>query len=313
METISALFSQYGLFAVFLSVFIEQLGAPVPAVPILLLAGMTSANNSIFAVEALSIAAFASMLADLLWFYAGRRFGRRVLALICRISISPDGCVRQSELSFARRGEATLVIAKFIPGLSTLASPLAGAIGMSAASFMIFNLAGALLWAGSAIIGGLLFHEQVGELIEVMSNLGSFAIVIGTCLLGIYIAARAWRRWRASREVANLPRVQPHELADLIARGEDLMIVDVRATLTKEPFEERIPGARRIELANLEMTSSWEWSSKSKIITYCACPNDASALKAAFLLTKQGMIASVLQGGIEGWTEAGYTLEAGEF
>jgi membrane protein DedA with SNARE-associated domain/rhodanese-related sulfurtransferase len=306
MQDILSLFSQYGLLAVFIGVFVEQMGAPVPALPFLLLAGGAAASDGIFALKALAVAALASMLADSLWFYAGRRYGRRVLALLCRISISPDSCVRQSELSFARRGVATLVVAKFIPGLSTLASPLAGAIGMRTASFVVFNLAGALLWAGSGIAGGLLFHGQVGRLMEYLSDLGSAAMVVVACLLGIYIAVRVWRRWRVARSVANLPRIQPNELADLIAQGEDMVIVDVRAAITQESLEERIPGAHHIELADIETVSIDGWLQKAKIITYCACPNDASALRAAYLLTKRGLVVSVLSGGIDGWIDAGF-------
>ncbi len=306
MQDIFSLFSQHGLLAVFIGVLVEQMGAPVPALPFLLLAGGAAASDSVFALHALAVATLASMLADSLWFYAGRRFGRRVLALLCRISISPDSCVRQSELSFARRGVATLVIAKFIPGLSTLASPLAGAIGMRTASFAIFNLAGTLLWAGSGIAGGLLFHDQVGRLIEYLSDLGSAAMVVFASLLGVYIAGRAWRRWRVARSVASLPRVQPNELADLIAQGDDMVIVDVRAAVTQESLEERIPGAHHIELADIETVSIDEWQKKATIITYCGCPNDASALKAAYLLAKRGLVVNVLSGGIDGWIDAGY-------
>ena len=303
------IFSQHGLLAIFIGVLVEQMGAPVPALPFLLLAGNAAAGDSVFGLKALAVASLASMLADSLWFYAGRRFGRRVLALLCRISISPDSCVRQSELNFARRGVATLVVAKFIPGLSMLAPPLAGVIGMGTASFAIFNLAGTLLWAGSGIAGGLIFHDQVGRLMEYLSDLGDAAMLVVACLLGIYIAVRAWRRWSVARSVANLPRIQPNELADLIAQGEDLVIVDVRAAVTQESLDERIPGAHHIELADIETISVDAWPQNAKIITYCACPNDASALKAAYLLAKRGLVVSVLSGGIDAWVDAGHEQE----
>jgi membrane protein DedA with SNARE-associated domain len=155
-----SLFSQHGLLALFFGVLVEQLGAPIPALPFLLLAGVAAADNGVFAVQALAVATLASMIADSVWFYAGRRFGHRVLALLCRISISPDTCVRQSELSFARRGIATLVVAKFVPGLSILTPPLAGAMGMRVSSFVIFNIAGTLLWAGSGIAGRLTVSQS---------------------------------------------------------------------------------------------------------------------------------------------------------
>lgn len=310
MENITALFSQHGLLALFAGVFIEQLGAPVPALPFLLLAGVAAADNGVFAVQALAVATLASLIADSLWFYAGRRFGHRVLALLCRISISPDTCVRQSELSFARRGVATLVIAKFVPGLSILTPPLAGAMGMRVSSFLIFSLAGTLLWAGSGIAGGLLFHNQVGQLLAYLSQLGDTAMLIVICAVALYVAIRVWRRWRVKRSVASLPRVAPAQLADLLERGEELVLVDVRVSLAPGALENHIQGARHIELNNIQTAPLDTWPANAKIVMYCSCPNDASALKAAYLLSQRGVSASVLHGGIDAWIDAGYPVEA---
>ena len=306
---IFSLFSHYGLLAVFVCVLIEQIGVPIPALPILLLAGVTAAGNAIFALEALAVAALASMMTDSLWFYAGRRYGRRVLGLLCRISISPDTCVRQSELSFARRGVATLIVAKFIPGLSILASPMAGAIGMRTSTFAVCNLAGILLWAGSGISFGLLFYDQARQLLQYLTKLGTSAMFIIACCIVAYIALRIWRRWRVVRFLANVPRLAPSELSELIARGEDLIILDVRAAVMQSAVHQHVPGARHIELADIEAITFDAWSPHARIITYCACPNDASALKAAHHLIKRGRAVSVLRGGIDGWISAGYTLE----
>lgn len=312
MENVLALFAEHGLLAVFGVVLVEQLGAPVPAVPFLLLAGAAAANDGVLAVQALAVAALASMLADSLWFLAGRRFGRRVLALLCRISLSPDSCVRQSELSFARRGIATLVVAKFVPGLSTLAPPLAGALGMSASSFTLFNLAGTALWAGSGIAGGVVFHDQIGSLLGYLSDLGSIALAVLCGLLGMYVAWRAWWRWHQARAQARLPRVRPAELAELMAQDSRPLVIDVRAIAPSPALDKRIPGARHIELAAIETIAVDDWPDGVRIVTYCACPNDASAAKAAHLLTRRGFDAHVLHGGIDAWVEAGYPLEAAE-
>lgn len=310
MDQVIALFAEHGLLAVFFGVLVEQLGAPLPALPFLLLAGVAAADDGVFAVKALFAATLASGLADSLWFFAGRHFGRRVLALLCRISISPDSCVRQSEVSFARRGVATLVVAKFVPGLSTLAPPLAGALGMRAASFTLFNLAGTVLWAGSGIAGGLLFHDQIELLLEHLSDLGGIALSVLGALLALYLALRAWRRWGTARALARLPRVQPHELAELIAQCDaSLVIIDVRAAALHDTHGERIPGARHIELATLAQTSTDDWPDDAKVVTYCACPNDVSALRAVQVLSARGFRVRALSGGIDGWAEAGYELE----
>jgi membrane protein DedA with SNARE-associated domain/rhodanese-related sulfurtransferase len=312
MEAISALFASHGLLAVFLVVVVQQLGLPIPAMPIFLLAGAAAADDGVFAAKALTAAAFASTLADFVWYFAGRRLGRRALALLCRISISPDSCVRQSELSFAKRGVAALVIAKFIPGLSTLAPALAGALGMNAKTFAGFNLAGSALWAGGGIFGGLLFHRQIERALSYASDLGNAAVIVLGSLLILYLAWRAWRRWHAARDLARLPRVQPHELVELLAQGIAVVIVDVRAAVNglQPSLDERIPGARRIELATIETVALHDWPTNAIAVTYCACPNDASAATAAEKLIKRGFDARVLHGGIDGWMAAGYVVEA---
>jgi membrane protein DedA with SNARE-associated domain len=216
MENLVSLFVEHGLLTVFCAVLCAQLGAPIPALPFLLLAGAAAAGDSGFAMHALVLAILAALFADTLWFCIGRRYGRRVLALLCRLSISPDSCVRQSELSFARRGIATLLAAKFVPGLSILAPALAGAIGMRYASFAIFDLTGIALWAGSGIAGGLLFHEQIGRLLITLSALGSMAATVIAGLLASYVAWRFWRRWRAGRRLADVARIATDELAAMM-------------------------------------------------------------------------------------------------
>jgi rhodanese-related sulfurtransferase len=145
---------------------------------------------------------------------------------------------------------------------------------------------------------------------QYLSNFGSTAMVIGLCVLGIYIFWRAWRRWRAARLMASLPRVHPHELAELIATGRDLVIVDVRAALGQQSLDQGIPGARHIDLGTMETVAIDSWPANAHVIAYCACPNDASALKAAHLLAKRGLVVSVLKGGFDGWTAAGQPVEA---
>lgn len=309
METVFELFAQYGLVAVFAVVLVKQLGAPLPAMPVLLLAGAAAATNGVFAVKSLAVATLASLLADFVWFFAGRYFGRRVLTLLCQISISPDSCVRKNELSFARRGMATLVIAKFVPGLSTLAPPLAGALGMRAQSFAIFDSAGASLWAGSGIAGGLVFHNQIRFLLTVLSDLGHLAVWAVAALVALYVAWRVWWRWHEARLHAGMARVRPDELAQMIEQGPAPVIVDVRAAGPGLPLRERIPGARHIDLASMETVSVVDWPGNARIVTYCDCPNDVSASKAAHLLSRRGVNASVLAGGLGGWAAAGYPVE----
>ena len=306
MDLLTDLFAHHGLIAVALAVLLEQLGAPLPSTPVLLLAGVEAAGREGFGVRAFLTATVAAQLANGLWFWAGRRLGRSAL---CVISISPDSCVRQNEASFARRGVLTLVIAKFVPGLSILAPPLAGALGMPARRFLAWNLLGSALWAGVAIGVGRLFHEQIDALLRALSRLGSVAVLLaGAALLG-YLAWRLWRRALLQRELNRFERVAPAEVAALLAQGRPVLLVDVRATAPGAPATPRLPGARHLDLGALGDAALAGWPMAEEFITYCACPNDASAVKAAQWLKQHGHPARVLRGGIEGWTAAGFTLE----
>jgi len=113
-----------------------------------------------------------------------------------------------------------------------------------------------------------------------------------------------------TRALARLPRVQPAELAELMALGTPLLVVDVRATAAHDLHGERIPGARHLELASIAAANTADWPADCEIVTYCACPNDVSALRAAHLLSQRGFRVRALAGGIDGWSEAGYRLEA---
>lgn len=311
MDLLTELFSRHGLIAVALAVLLEQLGAPLPSTPVLLLAGVEGATRDGFALRAFAVATLAAMAANALWFWAGRRLGRRVLATLCRISISPDSCVRQNEASFARRGVLTLVIAKFVPGLSILAPPLAGALGMSARRFLGWNLLGSALWAGVAVLAGRIFHEQIDALLRALGNLGSVAFALLLAAIGAYLGWRLWRRFRVRRELSRFERLGPADVMLLLERGCDVVLVDVRAASVDMPLGSRIPGARHLDLGALGDVALTDWPVAGEFITYCACPNDASAVRAAQWLKQQGRQARVLRGGIDAWTQAGLALETG--
>ena len=153
--------AEYGIFLVFVNVLLEQLGLPIPAAPTLVVAGALAVRGPRRLFDRLAGAVAAALFADSLWYLLGRRLGLGVLKTLCRISLSPDSCVRQTSAAFERWGLASLVVAKFIPGFSTVAPPLAGAISRRFWSFLFFDGAGALLWAGSAVLAGRIFHRAI--------------------------------------------------------------------------------------------------------------------------------------------------------
>jgi len=302
--------SQHQLLTLFLGVFAEQAGVPVPALPLLLVAGMDAYGHNTYAILALLVVTAASSLADLLWFRAGRHYGRRALSLLCKFAISSDSCVRQSERSFARYGVTTLLIAKFIPGLTTLSRPMAGALGMSTQTFLIFNFAGTVLWAGSGIALGLIFHEQILRLLRQFEAMGGLALATAATLLAGYIALRLWRRLRLSRLKAKLPQVHPVELAQMLEREAEIVILDVQpAALWNYPAN-HIQGAIHVDLDSLHQGISLPGlSPNTHVVVYCSCPNDVSAVKAAHMLTHHGIKAEILTGGINAWTSLGLPME----
>ncbi|KQV60710.1 hypothetical protein ASC95_04545 [Pelomonas sp. Root1217] len=307
MELLIDLFARYGLLAVAVAVLLHQLGAPLPSTPLLLLLGAESAAREGFALRAFTAITLAAMVANVLWFWAGRRLGRRVLAALCRISISPDSCVRQNEISFARRGVLTLLIAKFVPGLSMLAPPLAGALGMTAGRFLTWNLLGSALWAAAGLAAGRVFHAQIDAVLRELSQLGGAALALGAVIVGGYLGWRLWRRAAVRRELSRLERLGPDDVLALMQQGSNVVFVDVRGA----PLGGRIPGARHLDLGALGDAALAGWPLEAEFITYCACPNDVSAARAAQWLKARGHQARVLRGGIDAWAQAGLALEAG--
>jgi len=303
---------QQSLLTVFIVTFLSAVGVPVPALPVLLLAGAAAAADAWLGVEALGLATAASVLASSVWYAAGRKLGRRVLALLCWISISPDTCIRKNEISFANRGALTLVVANFVPGLSILAPPLAGALGMRALQFLLFSAIGALLWVATGLVAGLVFQEQIRWLLDTLRQLGGVAVLVVVGLLAVYVAWRWRERRRAARELALFDRIESAELAALIAAGKQPLIVDVRSLALRTGATPRLPGALNIDIVALEEFSFATWPDGAEVITYCDCPNDATAVKAAQLLVKRGRRARVLAGGLETWTQAGLPVETME-
>lgn len=202
MDSISAFSIQHQLLAVFALTLVRQLGAPIPAWPALMLAGATSAMDPTFAVRVLGAAVAGTMVADFVWFFAGRRFGRRILGLVCRISVSPDICVAKSEKRFAERGAATLVVAKFVPGLDTVAPALAGALGIGTRPFALYTAIASVLWAGTGIAVGAVFQRQVEAALDWMASFGRLTGWLLLALVLGYIGRHAWLRWSAGRSAS---------------------------------------------------------------------------------------------------------------
>jgi membrane protein DedA with SNARE-associated domain/rhodanese-related sulfurtransferase len=300
MQHLIELFEQHGPLLVFFNVLAEQLGAPLPAVPALLVAGALSVDGAFSWQTILILALLASGIANFTWYLAGRRFGMRILGLMCRITLSPDACVRQTEKTFVRWGVASLLVARFIPGLSSVASPLAGAMRLPAGRFILFDTLGTALWAGAAIAAGVVFHRQVDAVILALSEIGVFALLLMLALFALYIAFRWLERQRLLRFV-RIHRIDAIELAERIAAGTAPVIIDVRSGSALAADARMIPGARAVELDALPQSVA-DIPLDQELVFYCSCPNDVSAVRATRTMLKHGYKrARPLAGGVEAW------------
>ena len=232
----------YGLPLIFAVVLLEQLGAPIPAMPVLIVAGALSVERDVSAVKVLVVSVFASVIADAVWFALGRARGHRILKTLCRISLSPDSCVRQTESVFERWGMPSLLVAKFIPGFSTVAPPMAGATGARFPAFLLYDAGGALLWAGAGVVLGVVFHTAIDRALELLASLGSSALVILGAALALFIAFKWWQR-RRFYKFLRMSRITVEDLRRLIDAGESPVVVDVRTAGARLADPRRIPGA----------------------------------------------------------------------
>jgi len=303
VEELLALLARHGVLIVFVATLAARVGAPVPAAPLLVVAGGLSAGGQMPLAAVFAAAMLANLVGDAVWFAGGRRWGQRMMRLLCRVSLSPDICVQQSESLILRWGGGSLIAAKFVPGVSVVAAPMAGALRMPWRTFVAYGLLAALLWSGLFLGLGWLFRHQIAEVLELMSNAGGVALTALVVVVALMVAWRWWRRRRARRALG-VPRVSVGELRALLEKGHEPLILDVRASASVETDGRVIPGAVLVTLKDLPDKAS-AWPREREIVVYCNCPNEASAALAAQRLLAQGFRrARPLAGGLDAWFES---------
>lgn len=232
----------YGYWLILGSVFLEQLGLPLPAVPILVGMGALSRSGDVSLESVILLALAASIGADLIWYKLGWRYGRSVLTLICRISLEPDYCVRRTEDVYTRRGIWTLLFAKFVPGLNAAAVPLAGMMKTPLARFLMFDSLGLILWAGTYATVGYIFSNQIERLLEYLSQLGYSFFVLAVIITGSYFLYKYKQRQLFLKSI-EVDRITPQELKSKMDSKEKVVILDLRNQLDLTSDRFRIPGA----------------------------------------------------------------------
>ena len=261
--------AQYGYMLLFAVVLAEQTGLPIPAVPVLLGVGALAGTGRMSPALALAAALAASLPPDIIWYELGRRRGGRVLGLLCRISLEPDSCVRRAENLFSRRGGKALVIAKFLPGLSTLAPPLAGMVGVPRTQFILLDSIGAIAWAGAWMGVGYVFSDALDFVASRFARLGNGLLVVVGAALAAYVAFKFIQRRRFLRSL-RIARITPDELKRRLDTGDSpLVIIDTRSALDVNTTPFAIPGALWIPAEEIDRRHH-EVPPDREIVLYCS-------------------------------------------
>jgi membrane protein DedA with SNARE-associated domain/rhodanese-related sulfurtransferase len=302
--------SQYGLMVVLLNVLLDQIGLPVPAVPTLIIAGAFAAGGQLPLGELFVGSVAACLIADSGWYWVGQKYGIRVLKTLCRISLEPDSCVSQTQTRFERWGVNSLVIAKFVPGLAIIAPPLAGAMRIGWPRFLVLSTLSAALWAGCALLAGVLFRAQIQQLLQTLDQLGSAVVIVGVSLLALYIGYKWWQRARFY-SLLRMARIGVDELYELTQAGAAPVVIDVRSATARSLEPRWIPGALNISLSEVGQRLK-DLPRDRDIIVYCTCPSEASAARVAKILMNHGFKrVRPLHGGLDAWLAAGYAVVTG--
>jgi len=296
------LLQEYGVLIVFAIVLIEQIGLPIPAYPILIVAGALSVDGDFSWPAVLAVAVCACLLSDGFWFRMGRVYGKRILKLLCRISLSPDYCVSQTEDSFTRWGPRMLIVSKFIPGFNTIAAPLSGAMGVHSRTFVGYSMLGATLWAGTGIAIGAFFHASIDSVLTALSTMGSTALAVLSILLALFIGYKYFERKRF-RQSVQIDRVTIDEIKQLLEQGTAPVLVDARS-VTAQLLEPAVPGALLFN-GGQPAPDLIAVDRDRHVIVYCSCPNDVTAAQVAKELKQHGFtMARPLHGGLDAWNAA---------
>lgn len=302
------LISEWGASVVFLSVLVTQLGAPVPAAPMLLLAGAQAAAGFVSFGSVFVAAVAAVLISDGLWFVLGRRYGRRILTRLVRVSLSLDSSVRRTHAWFERYGAPLLLVAKFVPGLGLVASPLLGTTKIDRRIFFSWDIAGGAMWSGVWLGGGALFGPQLTKMMTLVSAHGVTVAEVFLAVGASFAAYRWIQRLRFRRWLAHI-RITPQQLDEMMRSERPPVILDARSQAVRQAEPHRIPGAIPIDLASPEKVD--EALLEHDLVVYCVCPNEATAKRISQQMRRKGFRrVRALKGGLDAWEHHGYPVES---
>lgn len=291
---------RHGYAVLFFWILAEQGALPIPSVPLLLVCGALAKSGQLSAGMILFLGVLACLIADSVWFQLGRVRGSKILALLCKLAIEPDSCVRQTENGFVKYGPRFLLVSKFVPGINALAAPLAGTAQVRWVVFLLFDVLGAAFFIGGWATIGYLLSEQLDLVGDFVGRAGFRLFLAIVVLVAGWIAWKYYQRKRFIRKLA-VARIYPEELRSMVETGNDMVVIDVRGGLAL--LVPPLPGALRIPLSEMENRHR-EVPRDRDVVLFCSCPNEASAAKAALILKRHGITrVRPLVGGAEAWEE----------
>jgi membrane protein DedA with SNARE-associated domain/rhodanese-related sulfurtransferase len=303
MESLVRALELYGLQIVFAGVLLDQGGLPFPSFSLVVVAAGVATNAGAPVWPIFAIAVLATLIADLLWFAGGRRFGAAMLRMICRVSLSPDSCVGNTRRIYSRWGAPSLIVAKYVPGLAAVATTLAGETAVPTSRFCLYDGIGAALWAGGAVALGVIFHEAIDAVLEELELLGNSALVLLAAAVLVFIAVKWWQRWRFKVRI-RMARISVAELVELLRTAAKVIILDAR-TADRRQRTGWIPGS--VWVSDTEQLALGVYE---EIVVYCDCPNDATAALIAKQLRAKGIEhVRPLAGGLDAWLVSGGRIE----
>lgn len=267
MRTFLGFLVDHGYVVLFVWVLLEQGGFPIPSIPLLLAAGALAGAGKLNLALCVAVPIIASSISDFFWYEIGKRRGGSVLNLICRISLEPDSCARRTEDLYARLGAKSLLIAKFVPGFSSVAPPLAGIFRMRRSRFLLYDALGTLLWSATFTGLGFAFSSQLEQVARYALRLGETLVFLIVSALAVYILYKYIQRQRFLRGL-RIARITPEELKRMLDAGENIQIVDLRHSVEFDADPLTIPGALRLDPNELEKRQQ-EILRDRDIVLYC--------------------------------------------
>jgi membrane protein DedA with SNARE-associated domain/rhodanese-related sulfurtransferase len=303
--------AKHGYWVVFTSLLGGQAGLPVPGNLILLAAGALAASGKLNLEAIVVLSALALALADLAWFEAGRRWGKRILHFACGISKDPGGCVRKAEESFGRHGVKLFLGSKFVLGIDTVAVPLAGASRTARTRFIFFDVLGATLWSGAYATLGFVFRKQLDLVVAYASRMEALVVILLAAALGYFIIRKVVRLLRFIHEF-KLARITPEQLQEKLRAGDDILILDVRRARRSVQEFVGVPGAVRIDPHHLERdieAMAAAVAPDRHIVIYCTCPDEFTSARVALALRRRGFQhVWPLSGGLDAWRDRDFPV-----